>query len=89
MCVPTEHSRSRSRGASVRGSIPVGMVHPWNLNDAEHAAILALQRGTQAPHPEDPVWSSLIEKRLVWLDFSRRPPEFLLTPLGWRYPQSS
>jgi hypothetical protein len=45
--------------------------------------------GASEPHPEDPVWSSLIEKRLVWLDFSRWPPEFQLTPLGWRYRQSS
>jgi hypothetical protein len=63
--------------------------HPWRLDDAEFAAIMALQRGEPAPPRDDPVWLSLVEKRLVELDTSRKPPELKLTPLGRRYPESS
>jgi hypothetical protein len=63
--------------------------HPWRLDDAEFAAIMALQRGERAPPRNDPVWLSLVEKRLVELDTSRAPPQLALTPLGSRYPEST
>jgi hypothetical protein len=63
--------------------------HPWRLDDAEFAAITALQRGETAPTRDDPVWLSLVEKRLVELDVGREPPELNLTPLGLRYPEAS
>jgi hypothetical protein len=65
------------------------MAHPWSLDDAEFAAVMELQRADPGPSRDDPVWLSLIEKRLVWLDVAREPPELVLTPLGWRYPESS
>jgi hypothetical protein len=63
--------------------------HPWSLEDVAFAAIVALQCGEPAPPHDDPVWPSLISKRLLCLDFGREPPELLLTPLGWQCPESS
>jgi hypothetical protein len=61
------------------------MAHPRGLTHAELGAIVALQRGTSVPPPEEPVWGALIQKRLVWIDYGARPPELMLTPLGRRY----
>jgi hypothetical protein len=61
--------------------------HPWRLDDAEFDAILALQRGERARPRDDPVWLSLVEKRLVELAGGREPRELKLTPLGMRYPE--
>jgi hypothetical protein len=63
--------------------------HPWSLDDAEFDALMALQRGEPAPPWHEPVWLSLVEKRLVWLDVSCELPALRLTQLGSRYPQSS
>ncbi|MDX6617832.1 MAG: hypothetical protein QOK36_218 [Gaiellales bacterium] len=67
-------------GEVKRGSNPAG------LNDAELAALRALQRGERAPPASSDVWYFAETANLVWIDPQVHPPAVRLTDWGRDYP---
>lgn len=62
------------------------MPHSHGLNDAEYAALRALQEAASAPPATSPVWGFMLSAGLVWIDWQVRPPAVRLTTAGRSYP---
>jgi hypothetical protein len=81
---PLEEGSWRRR----RGSAHIGrrnlfrVARAGGLNDAEYAAIRALQEAAPASSARDPVWACPLAIGLVWISWGARPPVVRLTPTG-------
>jgi len=60
--------------------------NPSGLNEAELAALRALQRGVHAPPAASDVWYFAESAHLVWIDTKVQPPAGRLTDWGRDYP---
>lgn len=65
------------------------VAHSYGLNDAEHAAMRALQGAGPAPPPDNAVWGFLVWSGLVFIDSAANPPVVRLTTLGRGYAGSA